>query len=377
MSASQKNKTASSNNPISSSPIDIGALENQLADLSLRLKISEKMTQLADMEKAMLAENFWDDAEKASFTNQKVSLLQKKIKSFRYLKNLLEDLKVALEIDDQSEIQNTYQLLLNKLEEQKLEQFLGGRYDSMGAILSIQAGAGGLDASDWAAMLISMYQAYSKKKGWQAEIISLNSGEEGGLRNGSLRITGDDFVYGMLKEEFGVHRLIRISPFNSGKTRETSFALVEVLPDGLDTEIELNIKDEDLRFDYFMSSGSGGQSVNTTYSAVRVVHIPTGISVSCQNERSQQQNKNVALRILKGRLAAIEIQKQKQNLQELKGEFNKIEWGSQIRSYTLHPYKLIKDHRSNFENTEVDQILENGQLDDIIWSVKLADQNQV
>jgi len=207
---------------------------------------------------------------------------------------------------------------------------------------------------------------------WEVNLISLSNGEEGGVKSATIEVRGLQ-SYGYLKEEAGVHRLVRISPFNSGGTRETSFALVEVIPDNVIDEVEaFEIKEEDLKWDTFMAGGKGGQSVNTTYSAVRVTHLPTKIVVVCQNERNQIQNRQIALKHLKNKLAVLEVQKHQELKKELRGEFHSPEWGSQIRNYVLHPYKLVKDTRSGFETTNVDKILEQGELLEIIWSVKKA-----
>ena len=214
-----------------------------------------------------------------------------------------------------------------------------------------------------------MYQAFAKKQGWVSELTYLSAGEEGGVKTATLKIKGQ-FAFGLLKEEAGVHRLIRLSPFNAGHTRETSFAMVEVLPEGLDEEVEIDLEEKDLRWDYFMSSGKGGQSVNTTYSAVRVVHLPTGISVTCQNERSQQQNKLQALKYLKNKLAILKLKEQQQLKEELRGDWQSPEWGSQIRSYVMHPYKLVKDHRSGCETQDVEGVLAGEGLLDFIWAMK-------
>lgn len=226
-------------------------------------------------------------------------------------------------------------------------------------LLAIHAGAGGTDAQDWAEMLRRMYVRYGEQQGWQVEVVDESRGGEAGIKSSLLKITGR-YAYGYLKCEAGVHRLVRISPFDAEKMRHTSFALVEVLPELPDVaEVELDPKD--LRIDTFLSSGHGGQSVNTTYSAVRIVHIPTGITVTCQNERSQTQNKETALKYLRGKLWQLEWGKQQAEKQKLRGEFKSAEWGNQARSYVIHPYKLVKDHRTEFESTNPDKVL-NGDL---------------
>ena len=306
---------------------------------------------------------------KAAEINQQIAVLNKQIDQWLTYKNALEDWQIAFELQDAEQFNQLWQRLQQMTKEIEISQFLTGQFDSRSALLTVYAGAGGVDAQDFAAMLVSMYQAFAKKQGWTSELIYLSVGEEGGVKTATLKIVGQ-FAFGLLKEEAGVHRLVRLSPFNAGHTRETSFAMVEVLPEGLEEEVEIELDEKDLRWDYFMSSGKGGQSVNTTYSAVRVVHLPTGLSVTCQNERSQQQNKIQALKYLKNKLAILELKKQQQLLEEIRGDWQSPEWGSQIRSYVMHPYKLVKDHRSGFETQNVEDILAGEGLLDFIWAMK-------
>jgi len=338
-----------------------------------RLWQPEKLAQL-QVEKARLEEltmvpGFWDNVQQAAEINQQIAVLNKQIDQWLTYKNALEDWQIAFELQDAEQFNRLWQELQQLSKEIEISQFLTGQFDSRSALLTVYAGAGGVDAQDFAAMLVSMYQAFAKKQGWTSELIYLSVGEEGGVNTATLKIVGQ-FAFGLLKEEAGVHRLVRLSPFNAGHTRETSFAMVEVLPEGLEEEVEIELDEKDLRWDYFMSSGKGGQSVNTTYSAVRVVHLPTGLSVTCQNERSQQQNKIQALKYLKNKLAILELKKQQQLLEEIRGDWHSPEWGSQIRSYVMHPYKLVKDHRSGFETQNVEDILAGEGLLDFIWAMK-------
>jgi peptide chain release factor 2 len=322
-----------------------------------------------DLEVKLQDESVWEDPHAAGKLNQQLSIEQGWLDIADKYKKTLQDIHAAYELGDESD----FDMLLNDIAKQydhiQNLNFLSGKFDTHNAVVSIHAGAGGIDAMDFASVLMNMYQAYSKKEGYELEIIAMSPGEEAGLKSVTFDVRGK-YAYGYLKEEAGVHRLVRISPFNSGKTRETSFALVEVIPADLEREITLDIEEKDLRWDFYQASGKGGQSVNTTYSAVRLVHIPTSITVTCQNERSQVQNKQQALKYLKNKLAALELKKQKDLANELKGMHQSAEWGSQIRNYVLHPYRLVKDVRSGWETSDVDKVLEEGDIMPIIWSVK-------
>lgn len=330
--------------------------------------------KINELEAQLAVQGVWDDAKNAGSLNLKLVENQKLIENLKEFESRIKDLEAAQELGDIEEIENLYQNLHELKDKIEKSKFLSGKFDSENAIISIHAGTGGLDAQDWAAMLLSMYQAFFLKMNWKSSLISLSSGEEGGLKTATLEVSGES-VYGILKEEAGVHRLVRLSPFNSGNTRETSFALVEVIPDNLEASIgQITLKEDDLKWDTFMSSGKGGQSVNTTYSAVRVTHLPSGITVVCQNERNQIQNRAAALKYLKNKLAALEAQKREDLKKELRGEIHGSHWGNQIRSYVLHPYKLIKDNRSQWETADTDKILHQGDLLPIIWSVKHVNQ---
>lgn len=323
----------------------------------------------AEIETQLENPEIWNDNKKATSLNQDLSKINNEINMIQYLNSELENLQVAFDLQDQSEFDATKTKLDLELETFQNKQFLSGPFDNQGVFLSIFAGAGGLDAQDWASILCAMYQSFAKSQGWECRLVNLSASEEAGIKSATLEILGEN-VYGLLKEEAGVHRLVRISPFNSGGTRETSFAMVEVIPNNLSSKIEIKIEDKDLRIDTFMASGKGGQGVNTTYSAVRVVHLPTNISVQCQDERSQIMNKARAMTILKNKLAVIELQKQKEFERDLKGAVVSNEWGSQIRNYVLHPYKLVKDLRSGWETADIASVIEYGNLLPIIWSVK-------
>jgi peptide chain release factor 2 len=326
-------------------------------------------TEIQQLEISMQTSNFWNDAQTAANIQKKHTLDTKQIKQWHRLKELVDDIDIAFELEEESSLEGLIKKVIALESELQIQQFLHGAFDTQGVFLSIHAGAGGLDAEDFAGMLVSQYQSFCKNQSWSCTMISLSAGAEAGVKSSTLHITGD-FVYGLLKEEAGVHRLIRLSPFNSGNTRETSFALVEILPDSINEQVAIgDIPEEDLRWEYSTSSGKGGQSVNTTYSAVKLYHLPTNITVSCQNERSQVQNKAQALAILKNRLAVVEVQKQDELRQELRGALVSAEWGSQIRTYVLHPYKMVKDHRCNWETADVQGVLD-GDVLPVIWAMK-------
>jgi peptide chain release factor 2 len=337
-------------------------------------KPTELQGNLESLKSELADGSLWqENAEVASDLNQKLARSQKQQDSLQELLNLIENLEIALELQDEDQIDIAYQALTSHQQKLERERYLNGQFDDRSCLLSVHAGAGGVDAQDWASMLTSMYQAFSKNQSWKVEIIELSLGDEGGVKSALLEIKGE-FAYGLLKEEAGVHRLVRLSPFNSGHTRETSFALIEVIPSDLHKDIgDFEIDEDDLKWDTFMSSGKGGQSVNTTYSAVRVTHLPTGLTVSCQNERNQIQNKQQAIKYLKSKLAVLKAQEMEELKGELRGEFHSAEWGNQIRNYVMHPYKLVKDTRSGWETADVDKVVQNGEILDIIWSVK---QNQ-
>lgn len=258
------------------------------------------------------------------------------------------------------ETEKKYEELFKNFKKEESKVFLGGPYDKNKAIISVYAGAGGRDAADWAGMLLRMYQRYCERRNWPTKILHEHPSDEGGIKNATLEVDGR-FAYGYLKGENGVHRLVRISPFSAQKLRHTSFALVEVMPEiTVDTEFE--IKPEDVKIETFRSSGPGGQNVNRRETAVRLVHIPTNISVACQSERSQAQNREKAMNLLRSKLVALELQKKEEERRLIKGEKVKIEWGRQIRSYVLHPYKMVKDHRTNTETSKTDEVLD-GNID--------------
>jgi len=320
----------------------------------------------------MQAEGFWNDLNSARAKSEQYNALKSQVDFWNNLLAQAEDLFTLaseqsksgdLKPEDKTYFENTLKEVETKYSEARIEAFFSKKYDDHNAILSIHAGAGGADAQDWAEMLLRMFLRFAEKHGFRTEILEQSKGSEAGIKSVVMEITGHN-AYGYLKSEAGVHRVVRLSEFNPAHTRETSFALVEVLPI-LHQDEEFKIDPKDLKIEVSTASGHGGQSVNTTYSAVRITHIPTGIKVSIQNERSQSQNREKAMEILHARLLVLDEERKQKEKKEIRGEFHSPEWGNQIRSYVLHPYKLVKDHRTDYESTDPNKILD-GNLDDFI-----------
>ncbi len=317
---------------------------------------------------------FWNDQEKAQKALQHRSRLQRAVETAENQSRLVDDIEVLFEFaesDDASagELRESINRLNEQVEESETQMLLGGENDANNAIVAINAGAGGTDAQDWAQMLYRMYLRWAEKRGFKIEEIDYQPGEEAGIKSATFRIEGD-YAYGLLSSEVGVHRLVRLSPFNAGQSRETSFASVFVTPE-IDDNIEIEVLDKDLRIDTYRSTGAGGQHINTTDSAVRITHSPTGIVVTCQNQRSQHQNRDVAMKVLRSRLYELEIQKRRAESDKLAESKRDISFGSQIRNYVLHPYRLVKDVRTKHETGNVDAVLD-GELDDFIKEYLLS-----
>jgi peptide chain release factor 2 len=326
--------------------------------------------RLLNLEGELSVPEVWLDNVKVSLINKEMQDIKNKLTKIKNLEYALENYQISQDIAAYDDGTRILVEIESFCKEVRREEMFTGALDNKNAILSIHAGAGGVDAQDWASMVMSMYQAFCKGQGFVCKVIEISAGSEGGVKSATIEVLGEH-AYGLLKEEAGVHRLVRISPFNSGKTRETSFCLVEVIPDGISDMIEqVELKDDELKWDYYLSGGKGGQSVNTTYSAVRLTHLPSGIVVTCQNERSQQQNKEVALRHLKNKLTVKRLEKEKDLKEELRGEIHSPEWGNQVRNYVMHPYKLVKDVRSGYETSNVEDVITYGKILPIIWSVK-------
>lgn len=307
--------------------------------------------------------NFWDKAEDSNKCMKELKYLKSIVDPYLDSAKRLNDLKelVALCEEDQdllSQIQTEITTLEKQVNVIELQSILAGPFDKNNAIFSINAGAGGTESCDWVSMLLRMYTRYCEDKGYKVRTLDILSGEEAGIKNVTLSVEGD-MAYGYLKCEKGVHRLVRISPFDSNKRRHTSFASVDVIPE-IEEDIDIEIKPEDLRIDIYRSSGPGGQSVNTTDSAIRITHLPTGIVTQCQNERSQLHNRNTAMKILRSRLFELKQKEQDEVLAKEAGTKQKIEWGSQIRSYVMHPYSLVKDHRTDVETGNVVKVMDGG-----------------
>jgi len=341
-------------------------LQAELAEAMQRLDIEELARQLAALQTRSQEPGFWDDSTQAQETMKQIAKLEARIKPWQEIQKSVADLVELLGLSDDSmseELDRQLQDASKQFATLKEELKLNGPYDDYDAILTLSAGAGGTDAQDWTQMLFRMYMRWAEKNRLEVKTIDESAGDEAGLKSATIEISGP-FIYGKLKGEHGVHRLVRLSPFNSDNLRQTSFAKVEVMPK-IDRPDDLNIDEKDLKTDVYRSGGHGGQSVNTTDSAVRITHLPTGIVVAIQNERSQLQNRETAMTILRSRLAQLQLEQHRENLAELKGPNQSAEWGNQIRSYVLHPYKQVKDLRTKYETSDPDAVLD-GDLDPLI-----------
>ncbi|MDP2268967.1 MAG: peptide chain release factor 2 [Deltaproteobacteria bacterium] len=360
--------------------VAIKDLQNRIAQLKDYLDIANKEYTIKELEKISLKDDFWSDAEKARDTLKEKNKLLTEVHSWRQYKKIIDDLVLLFELAVEETDNNTIEVIREELSdldksvrEMEMKRMLGSDQDPLNAIISIHAGAGGTEAQDWAEMLLRMYLRWVDRRGFKATIIDYQPGDEAGIKSVSLTIEGA-YVYGYAKAEIGIHRLVRISPFDAAARRHTSFASVFVYPQ-IDDSIHVEIDEKDLRIDTFRSSGAGGQHVNKTDSAVRITHFPSGIVVQCQNERSQHKNKSMAMKYLKSRLYEKKLREQNEMLQEINKSKKDIAWGSQIRSYVLHPYKMAKDHRTNLEVGNVSRVLD-GDIDDFIESYLLQTQQR-
>lgn len=333
----------------------ISALQNRLAAAWSVLRLEESRARMAEIEADMNDAGFWTDQAKARSVSQEAAELKKELNAWDGVKKELDDIAALAELGE--DVDQPLAALETRFASMEFQMLLSGEYDTKNAIVSIHAGAGGTDALDWTGMLLRMFTRFAEQHDFAVELLDESRGEEAGYKSVTFAVRGR-YAYGWLRSEAGVHRLVRISPFDAEQMRHTTFALVEVLPefDEVD-EKSFVIDPEDLRIDTFMASGKGGQSVNTTYSAVRITHIPTNTVVSCQNERSQSQNKDTAMRVLKSKLYHMMVVARAEKLSDIKGEHKTAAWGNQIRSYVLHPYKMVKDHRTDVETPDTDAVL--------------------
>ncbi len=345
-------------------------LEERLAELEAFFDVEGLREEAAGLGERMSRPGFWDDPEKAKNVSARFSRVQERVRLLEGLRGSLSDSEELLELADEdgdllSEVGEELRRVERVLEEQEVARLFAGEYDEGDAILTINSGAGGVDSQDWAEMLARMYRRWAERRGFDLEVIEYTEGEEAGIKSATFTVSGG-YAFGLLSAERGVHRLVRISPFDAGSRRHTSFASVAVAP-VISDAVEVGVDEKDLKIDTYRASGAGGQHVNKTDSAVRITHLPTGIVAQCQNERSQHQNREVAMRVLRARLFELEREKREREIAAQSGEKAEIEWGSQIRSYVLHPYKLVKDHRTGEETANVDRVLD-GDLEALIYA---------
>lgn len=350
--------------------VKIGNYEEPLSELKESLGLDMKQERIDQLEAQMEEPNFWDDVTSSQFVMKELKQLKSVVESYETLEAERDDILTMIEMgyeedDDEliPEIEDMIDQFVKNFEELRIRTLLSGEYDHEDAILSLNAGAGGTEACDWVSMLYRMYHKWAEKKGFQVQVVDYLDGEVAGIKSVTMQICGEN-AYGLLKSEKGIHRLVRISPFNAAGKRQTSFASCDVMPD-IKSEINIEIADEDIRIDTYRASGAGGQHINKTDSAIRITHLPTGTVVQCQNERSQKQNKDKAMQMLKAKLYILKEQERQEELSGIRGEVMDIGWGSQIRSYVLQPYTMVKDHRTNEESGNPAAVLD-GALDNFI-----------
>ncbi len=357
----------------------IEELEKKYHDIIEVFHPEDKIEQLKKLEEESLQPDFWNDQKKAQAVLRELQRIRRINEDTEKLKSLFEDVKIGIELSEEdpsmeAHIEQIVSEIESKLREYELELILNGRFDASNAYVSIHPGAGGTESQDWASMLMRMYIRWAEKHGFGVEVVDYQEGEEAGIKSVTLYIKGD-YAYGYLKYERGVHRLVRISPFDANKRRHTSFSSVNVLPE-VEEDIDIDINPEDLRVDTYRASGAGGQYVNKTESAIRITHIPTGIVVTCQTERSQLQNRETAMKMLKARLYQLEIEKRRKQLEQIQGELKDISWGNQIRSYVFQPYTMVKDHRTDIETGNIEAVMD-GEIDifieaELVYYAKLG-----
>ena len=348
----------------------VQGMEKAIFDLRDSLDIEGTLTEIEALEKEAASETFWEDMENSQKVLQRTKQLKDKVERYNQLQSAWEDTLVLIDLaneeNDESmlgEVKQAVEGVESECEKMTLETLLSGHYDKNNAIITLHAGAGGTEAQDWCEMLLRMYQMYAQKSGYTVSTLDMLPGDDAGVKSATIMISGVN-AYGYLKAEKGVHRLVRISPFDSSGRRHTSFASIEVMPEIAD-DVEINIRTEDIKVDTYRASGAGGQHINKTDSAVRITHIPTGVVVACQTQRSQHQNREYAMRMLKAKLAEIAEQQQKEKIEDIKGVQKEIAWGSQIRSYVFHPYTMVKDHRTSHEVGNIQAVMD-GDLEGFI-----------
>ena len=359
---------------------NIPGLSAKMEEVHQFLNPDEKKQRIKELADETIKEGFWDEQEKAQNILKEKTHLENKVSEYEKAKSELDELpeliEMTVELGEEeavASILESYQKINDAIEKLTLETLLDGEYDANNAILSIHAGTGGVDAMDWASMLLRMYLRWAEDNGFRTTIVDYQDDTEAGIKSATVIVEGEN-AYGYLKNEKGTHRLVRISPFNAAGKRQTSFAAVIVMPE-IDNDVDIEISPDDIRIDTFRSSGAGGQHVNKTDSAIRITHIPTNIVVSCQNERSQHQNRDMAMRILKSRLAELAHEQHKEDMKELQGDFNLITWGSQIRSYVFQPYTMVKDHRTGAEVGNVSSVID-GELDIFVKAKLIQDAKE-
>ena len=343
----------------------LSTYEKPLKEVRDSLNLDAKLQRIDELDKTMEEPSFWEDAETSTRLVKEAKNLKDTVEEFHKLQNQYEEIELMLEMGYEEndpeiipEIQKMMDAFTTELDALRLRTLLTGEYDSNNASLRLNAGAGGTEACDWCSMLYRMYCRWAESKGFTTEVLDFLDGEEAGIKSVTVQINGVN-VFGYLKSERGVHRLVRISPFNANGKRQTSFVSCDVMPD-IEEDLDVEINQDDLRIDTYRSSGAGGQHINKTSSAVRITHIPTGIVVQCQNERSQFQNKDKAMQMLKAKLYMLKQQENAEKISDIRGDVKEIGWGSQIRSYVLQPYTLIKDHRTGYESGNVNSVLDGG-----------------
>ncbi|MFQ9516448.1 MAG: peptide chain release factor 2 [Eubacterium sp.] len=347
-----------------------GQYSEKMLELTESFGIENKNERIEEIENTMEEPGFWDDIKKSQEIMKELKQLKGSIEVITNLQSRYDDLGVLIEMGDEEEdlsvvpeVEKELDDFIKEFEKVKIETLLSGEYDKCNAVVKINAGAGGTESCDWANMLFRMYSRWAESKGYKTEVLDFLDGEEAGLKSITFQVNGDN-AFGYLKSERGVHRLVRISPFNAAGKRQTSFASCDVMPD-IEEDLDVEINDDDIRIDTYRSSGAGGQHINKTSSAIRITHMPTGIVVQCQNERSQLQNKDRAMKMLKSKLYILKKQEEEEKRSGIRGEVKEIGWGNQIRSYVMQPYTMVKDHRTNEEITDVGKVLD-GYIDPFI-----------